>query len=592
MLIDSGTTAPDLQNADPERTCKTSSRTRFIKWTAALCLGVLTFAGLMSASTAVMSARKSHRNASAASVYVSPKPTYVDQDPESVVSADRGRYNILSPSSLAEYKSLQSALTRADWPAFERQLGALSDSRLAASFAGLQLLHPSYTPTSTALISWLRDNKINPLAPAVLSRAQTILSPADRKQLTAPVAVAALSGGDSEADGRSSTRDAAGPLVTAVMKFFDGDDNAAREATVDNDAPLALWTAGLAAWRQNDIPAARAAFTRMAQLSDIHKWDRASAAFWAGRAALTQGDKTEANRLFRSAADLAPRSFYGLLAAQQLGIKPKFDWRMPQLAAMDLKEIRSTASGDRALMWLELGDRTLAEGELRQAVRSATASQRRAIMLLADAERLPNLSYGLSLYARGKYADLRLPALYPVPAWQPAQGFSTSPALVYALMRQESAFNPLAHSRSGAQGAMQLMPDTAARFAQNAEERHRISTNLTQPEVSIEVAERYLKSMATAPQVRGNLLKLIASYNCGTGNLQRWLSDLPANNDPLLFVESLPARETRDFVETVMASFWMYQLRLEEEPTSLAALADGRWPQFSQGDISTVASAR
>lgn len=509
-------------------------------------------------------------------------------------AGQKGRYGQLSATAYSEYKDLQQAVTEADWRVFDLRIQSLDDKRLAATFAGLKLLSPQYTPTADDFVSWLSANKGSVIAAQVYARALSVLKSPETKRLPRPTLPAIrLTGGDWEADGRSSTRDAPPTLLAAVVKFFNGDDSAARTAIGDNDAPLALWTTGLAAWRQGDTAAARDAFTRMAALDDIHDWDRASALFWQGRAARAMGDKSAANRAFRDAVKAAPRSFYGLLAAQSLGTTPEFNWQMPNPGMPDYKELSSLSGGERALMWLELGDRKMAELEMRQLVRSATPAQRRAMLLIAHAERIPGLTYALAGYARGKQGQVHMPALYPLPAWQPGkEGYTTSAALMFALMRQESAFDTTAKSGRGAVGLMQLMPDTAQRMARTSDEKQFILANLSQPETSIDVGERYVKSLAQSPLIRGNLVRLIAAYNCGPGNLQRWLGNMPSGGDPLLFIETLPARETRDFVENVLANFWVYQTRLGEQPTSLAAMANGNWPQFDQGEVTTIASAQ
>lgn len=533
-----------------------------------------------------------------------------------------GRFGLLSQDALDEYRVLQDALAKANWQTFNARITMLSDDRLAAAFAGMKLLHPAYKPTQPEMAGWLTRNPSAALAPAVYARAVETFGKG--AGFTVPTAAGPLSGDDREADGNgdrttpAATVAKAQParLIEAVATFIEGDENkpldmqpetvtadaAAPEAQPETAAaaaaPSPAWRTGLAAWQRGDMESAREIFTRLAADDDAHKYDRAGALFWSGRAAAALHDNAGARSAWQAAAKLAPRSFYGLLAMQSLGTTPTFNWPEANLTPSDIKELTSLSAGTRALMWLELGDRDMAEAELRQGltggIKSASAPQRRAMLMLAASEHLPNLAYGMAGQASGRNSALRLPALYPVPAWEPKGGFVTSTALVYALVRQESAFNPIAKSARGAMGAMQIMPDTAARVADIAD-RHedKLTAHLLTPENNIALGERYLQSLARDGAVRGNLVKLIAAYNCGSGNLQRWMDDANTS-DPILYIEQLPARETRSFVQSVMANYWMYQSELGEPSPTLKTMARGDWPRldFKQPVATELASAR
>lgn len=80
--------------------------------------------------------------------------------------------------------------------------------------------------------------------------------------------------------------------------------------------------------------------------------------------------------------------------------------------------------------------------------------------------------------------------------------------------------------------------------------------------------------------VSGNLVLMIAAYNGGPGNIAKWQRNLRHNSDPLIFIESIPMRETRIFVQRVFENMWIYRARLGQDIPSLAALASGRWPTY------------
>jgi soluble lytic murein transglycosylase-like protein len=77
---------------------------------------------------------------------------------------------------------------------------------------------------------------------------------------------------------------------------------------------------------------------------------------------------------------------------------------------------------------------------------------------------------------------------------------------------------------------------------------------------------------------------MAAAYNAGPGNLAKWKKSIRGSEDPLLFIESMPSRETRNFVERVIGAYWVYQARLGQPQRSLEAVANGAWPTYQRGD--------
>jgi len=111
--------------------------------------------------------------------------------------------------------------------------------------------------------------------------------------------------------------------------------------------------------------------------------------------------------------------------------------------------------------------------------------------------------------------------------------------------------------------------------------RHQRS--LYDPKINLTLGQDYVAWLLTNPAVRGNLFLAVAAYNAGPGNLAQW-RDLDRTPDSLLFIENMPAHETRQFVQRVMASYWIYQQRLGEATSSLDAVASGRWPIYAKLD--------
>jgi soluble lytic murein transglycosylase len=87
--------------------------------------------------------------------------------------------------------------------------------------------------------------------------------------------------------------------------------------------------------------------------------------------------------------------------------------------------------------------------------------------------------------------------------------------------------------------------------------------------------------LAEQDGVGSNLIRLLASYNAGPGNVLHWLGDMRDGGDPLMFIEAIPSLETRSFVEHVLAYSWIYAARLHLPAPSLDELAAGAFPRFT-----------
>jgi soluble lytic murein transglycosylase-like protein len=351
-----------------------------------------------------------------------------------------------------------------------------------------------------------------------------------------------------------------------------------------DQVPDADWFAGLAAWRLGRYDNAAHHFEQLAFSDTASTWDTAAGAFWAARVMLKLRQPQEFRRMLERAAEY-PRTFYGQLAVHQLGIETPLVWQSPPLKPEDAQKLAAIPAVRRAVALSELGQITAAEREMRQLRAPSNNGLAGALLALAHRLETPAALYQLGLMwrnATGEHVDV---ALYPLPPWEPENGFQVDRALVFAFMRQESAFNARALSPAGASGLMQLMPATASFVAgqsnlRQKQNRHRLFA----PEYNIELGQRYLQHLLESAPVNGNLLYLAAAYNAGPGNLQRWLKELRFDDDPLLFTEMIPIAETREFVERVVTNLWIYRDRLGLPRPSLDNLTVGNWPTYDGGD--------
>ena len=155
--------------------------------------------------------------------------------------------------------------------------------------------------------------------------------------------------------------------------------------------------------------------------------------------------------------------------------------------------------------------------------------------------------------------DVPTRLLYPTPIWKPKNGFTLEQELIYAFMHQESLFNENAKSHRGAIGLMQIMPSTAKFISTNKDVKRNNSNILKVPEINLDVGQEYIEYLLKLKIVDNNLIFLTAAYNGGPGNLQKWKENINYLDDPLFFMESIPSRETRWFIEKVLTKYWIYK---------------------------------
>ncbi len=354
------------------------------------------------------------------------------------------------------------------------------------------------------------------------------------------------------------------------------------------DAPMTNWIAGLAAWRLDRLQEAAEHFEVMAGSPYASSWNKAAGAYWAARANLRLRNPQRMSELLATAAEY-PRTFYGLLARRALGMPITFDFHRHQLTPALTAHLETRPAGRRALALLQVGQQSRAEKELMHFGDWSDANTTEALLALADTAGLPALAYKLGHRMAAHAPDQPSrgaldAALYPIPPWHPKGGFKVDRALIYALMRQESSFNPNAKSPDGARGLMQLMPRTASYISPGKRYRGRTRNQLYDPGLNLQLGQRYVSLLLGHEFVQGDLFRLATAYNGGPGNLNKWQRRMKVDNDPLLFIESLPSRETRLFIERVLTNLWIYRQRLGQPAPSLQSLAAGEWPRYEALD--------
>ncbi|HEX5795960.1 MAG TPA: lytic transglycosylase domain-containing protein, partial [Geminicoccaceae bacterium] len=291
---------------------------------------------------------------------------------------------------------------------------------------------------------------------------------------------------------------------------------AARSGSV---VPEIRWTAGISAWHLGRTRLAGWHFATLAKAAATAPGERSRAAFWAARAYLLEFKPQQVKHFLRLAA--AEHDFYGLLAQTVLG-DPLAREPDPVSREQRVPELLLRFPGaQRALALGQVGEDERAESEIRKLAGRVSAEHIVDLIALAERLDLPAAQMRLAQSLEASENGYHFGALYPVPSWQPADGYSLDRALIYSIMRAESAFDPSAESHAGARGLMQVMPATARYLASRGALTPPRHADLLDPETSIRYGQAYLAHLLQRSPIGDNLIYVAAAYNAGPTRVAR-----------------------------------------------------------------------
>lgn len=291
-----------------------------------------------------------------------------------------------------------------------------------------------------------------------------------------------------------------------------------------------------------------------------------AATYWAGRAWERAGNATLARERWSTVMTRDPLSYYAAVSAKRLGspqwtpapaplaTSPHFQPAIARAAAlrhlgMETEEkyeyeAMEDAAGESPPLALAAGAALLERGEVPRAIRLGWRVVGAARTARDSSGRVDERGYGLI------YPLLRGPQLLAR-----SRANNLDAALVAAVIRQESSWNPNAVSRAGARGLMQLMPRVGEAIARGRGWPVWDDGLLFDPDVSLDLGTSHLR--AALSQYR-DLPRALAAYNAGASRVQRWMRRTGAR-DPELFIEQIPFVETRDYVRIVLRNAEMYR---------------------------------
>lgn len=494
---------------------------------------------------------------------------------------DRRIPTALSAADRLSYTTAFDALRRGDLDAARASAREANDRVLLGQVEFERLFHADYTATYEELAAWLEEYSDLPSAERAWNLAMR-RRPDGAPEPRRPSRMwgsrtwnsIAAAGGNTEADPMKAARVALNrdDLTGAVSLGEQIGD---------------WWTVGLAQYRLGEFGAAKIAFERVLDDPTEDGWVRSGAAFWAARAAARSGQQDRVQPLLHRAGTW-PATFYGQIALRQLGEEPAIEnlgptpyvgggtqrasWQAEEPIGVDADEldefIRAEPRARRTVAFFEVGRRADAREELRTGLRAAVTDRGRQLWAA--------LGRALGPRVTGSSDDVRRidATRYAQPVIEPDGGFTIERSLVYAIARKETDFNARARSGAGAYGLMQVMPTTAAELSGD---RSFVSDpeRLFLPNVNARLGQAYVNRVLALPAINGDLLRAAASYNAGPGPMVMAVRKLGHDADPLLLIETIDVPQAREYVEKVVAAYWIYQ-RMNGRPlNTLDAVASG-----------------
>ena len=358
----------------------------------------------------------------------------------------------------------------------------------------------------------------------------------------------------------------------------------------------ALFLAAISSYRIADYETALAYLNRLLLVSGIPD-DQAQANFWIAKVYQKRGDTYNMNRHLEKAAEQSKTGYYSLRASELLQRKSYLSTSVDYDLNIDLNSEKLIAdqwmlltfgleepalTDDSAYRddkdyligreYYMLGEYYLASVHFERLQEKLSDQPAASYVFLKEMvdKKIYNASAYLSrqiLTAAGLYEDdrtldvpnyfnhIRFGSWYTNYVIESCSTYDISPFILYAVMKQESMYNPWVTSSAGARGLMQIMPETGAEIAKSLHwPPNYTAADLTRVPVSINFGASYLRRVNT--YFDKNNAAMLAAYNGGSGNTQQWLNH--ANSDPDLLFEIIRFQETKNYVRNIYRNTKIY----------------------------------
>lgn len=306
--------------------------------------------------------------------------------------------------------------------------------------------------------------------------------------------------------------------------------------------------------------------------------------YWLARAYEETGRPLQADELLNELS--SKRDFYGYLAADRLNRLYQLSDNPLDVSAQQIADIKNRREFRVAFELKVLERDTEAKLQWWHAIRQLNVQEITAAAKLAQQWQWDEVAiFTIAKVKLWDDIDLRFPLSYADKINENATELHLNPVILFGLVRRESAFNKDAHSPVGARGLMQLMPKTARQIAKDLNERWPGKDSLYNPVKNLKYGSYYYQKLLN--QFDGNYALALAAYNAGPGRVKQWLPDesIPAD----IWIETIPFRETREYVTSVLVYAMIYQQRMQSSELTLNDLTSDVQPlqpnEFSMNDV-------
>lgn len=334
------------------------------------------------------------------------------------------------------------------------------------------------------------------------------------------------------------------------------------------------WHAGWIALRYlKDTDAAKTHFAEILNIATT-PISTARGHYWLGRATEEGGDPEGALRHYLDAGAF-PATYYGQLALDRIGRSAMPGPRKP-IVADTARRIIGERDSMRAMRLLKQIGREDEAARYMISMANETDDELTLVGLAETAHQMGMKWGAVWIGKRGSQAgaptDVYAFSTSGMPDY-PTVGDPIEPAVVYAIARQESVFNPAAVSPAGARGLMQMMPATAKATARSVGQPYDVKRLTADPTYNATLGAAHLAELAGE---YGNAYALVfAAYNAGGGRVNEWIKRFgdprKGEIDPVDWVELIPFNETRNYVQRVMEGLQVYRASLNANQQLLIA---------------------
>lgn len=285
--------------------------------------------------------------------------------------------------------------------------------------------------------------------------------------------------------------------------------------------------------------------------------------YWYARSLEQQDELLQAKTIFHYLSQF--RSYYGFLSSYRLKQGYYMHDSPLNLDEEEFNKIKNLPGILTAHELFALNRDELAKDEWWNVVNELEEKEKYIAAIIAQSYGWGQIALATSSKAAHKDdLKLRFPILYADTIERASRRTSIKPQLIYAMIRQESLFQNDAKSSAGAKGLMQLMPSTAHFVAQTLRQPSPTGNKLYDPTTNIHLGSAYLHRLFK--NFSQNPLLAIAAYNAGPNRVKKWLP-LHESINADIWIETIPWRETRNYVKNVLTYTMIYQYMTGANPS-------------------------